>query len=237
MTPARRLAACTAALLLAGLALWACSRLVWVYAGYRSELRGAVTVPTTGAALRPELTAVAVLALAAVAALVATSGWPRRMLGVLVVVAGLWAGWLGVSGMVAPIQLPAGGAASASDVSAAAPEAGRTTAGPETGGPASALPADAVPAGPSTRTAAPLLAVAGGVLLVLGGAATVRWAAAMGGMGSRYAAPASARRRPDRDTEWWRALDAGDDPTAGPGDGPVPDRAGEGPTADPGPRG
>jgi hypothetical protein len=35
----------------------------------------------------------------------------------------------------------------------------------------------------------------------------------MARMGGRYAALGASRRGPDREGDWWRALDAGDDPT------------------------
>jgi uncharacterized membrane protein (TIGR02234 family) len=196
MTPARRLAGTVLALLLAAFALWSATRLVWLRAGFHSPLRGAVVVSATGSDLRPELAGLALLALAGVAGLVAVAGWPRRLVGVLIGAAGLWAVWLALRWFIGPAPTSFG------DV---------------------APPSEAVPDGPPVRTAAPLLVLAAGLLLALAAVAMVRWARGMPGLGSRYAAPAAARRSPDRDGEWWHVLDEGEDPTVG------------GRTADPGP--
>jgi uncharacterized membrane protein (TIGR02234 family) len=192
MTPARRLAVTLLALALAAFGLWLATRLVWLRAAYQSPLRGPVTIQATGAQLRPELAAIALVAVAAAAAIVATSGWARRLVGVLVAVAGGWAVWLSLSpGDAVPRSAGAG--------SGAALETGP--------------PADAVAVGLPAHTAAPLLGVGAGLLLVAAAAGVLCWANAMPRLGARYAAPGTARRVPDRDTQWWDALDAGQDPT------------------------
>lgn len=198
MTPARRLTATLLALALAALGLWVATRLVWLRASYQSALRGAITTQATGADVRPELGAVAMLAIAAVAAVVATGGWPRRVLGVVVAAAGGWATWQSVTILVGS---PAGWFAYA----------------PLPPGPSS----DAVASGSPVRTAAPLLALGAAVLLVAAGVAIVGWARAMPRLGARYSAPGASAPVRDRDTEWWKALDAGEDPTLkGPGPDP-----------------
>jgi uncharacterized membrane protein (TIGR02234 family) len=192
MTPARRLAVPLLALALAAFGLWLATRLVWLRAAYQSPLRGPVTIQATGAQLRPELAAIALVAVAAAAAIVATSGWARRLVGVLVAVAGGWAVWLSLSpGDAVPRSAGAG-----------------SDAALETG-----PPADAVAVGLPAHTAAPLLGVGAGLLLVAAAAGVLCWANAMPRLGARYAAPGTARRVPDRDTQWWDALDAGQDPT------------------------
>jgi uncharacterized membrane protein (TIGR02234 family) len=196
-SPARRLGVTAAALVLAALVLWTSTRLVWVHAGYRSPLRGFVTLTATGGQVKPELVGFALLALAGIAALIASSGWVRRAVGVLLGVEGLWLVWLAASWLFGPPPM----------------SLGEVTP-----------PAGAVAAGAPVRTAAPLLALLAGFVLVAAAVAMVRWARSMPGLGSRYAAPATARRSPDRDSAWWRALDEGEDPTSG-------GRAG-----DPGPR-
>lgn len=66
-------------------------------------------------------------------------------------------------------------------------------------------------------TPAPLLAVAGGALLVAAGVLVVVREPRLPRLGARYAAPGAARRRPaDPDRAAWEALDAGEDPTAAP---------------------
>ncbi|WP_028925771.1 Trp biosynthesis-associated membrane protein [Pseudonocardia acaciae] len=192
MTPPRRLAVTLVALAVAALGLWVATRLVWLRQTFQSPLRGEIGTQTTGAEVRPELVAVAVLALAAVAALVATGGWARRLLGFVLVLAGAWAAWQSASSLAN-----------------------------ESTGWFAYVPSDAVPAGPPVATAAPLLALGASAVLVAAGVLTVWWATAMPRMGARYSAPGAAARRRDRDTEWWEALDAGEDPTQeGPGTDP-----------------
>ncbi len=70
-------------LLLGAAALWGSSRLAW------DDRRGDEVLPA--------LVPLALLCLAAIAAVVALSGWVRRVLGVVVVAAGGTATWLGVS--------------------------------------------------------------------------------------------------------------------------------------------
>ena len=192
MTPARRLALVLLALACAAVGLWVATRLVWLRVDYLSVLRGPGAVRVTGGAARPELGPIALVALAAGAASIAVTGGARRVLGGLVVLLGAWAVWLSrtPNGLAEP-----------------------STTGGMPGG-AGHPPADAVPVGSPAWTAAPYLGVAAGVLLVLAGVGLVGWAAAMPRLGTRYAAPGTDRRAPDRDTQWWNALDAGEDPTA-----------------------
>jgi uncharacterized membrane protein (TIGR02234 family) len=196
VTPARRLAVTLLALALGAFGLWLATRLVWLRAAYQSPLRGSVTSQATGAQLRPELAAIALVAVAAASAIVATSGWARRLVGVLVAAAGGWAVWL---------SLAPGAAVPGS--------AGARSAGAGSGTAVDGPPADAVAVGLPVHTAAPLLGVGAGLLLVAAAAGVVCWANAMPKLGARYAAPGAARRVPDRDTQWWDALDAGQDPT------------------------
>ena len=199
MSPGRRLAVTLAALALSAFGLWLSTRLVWLRTSYQSPLRGALTVQSTGAEVRPELAAVALVAVAAAAAVVATSGWPRRLVGGLVAVAGAWVVWLCWAAIVQPAVAPAPG-------SGGGPADGPASSAPHP-------PADAVVVGLPERTAAPLLGVAAGLVLLAAAIGLVCWANAMPRLGSRYAAPGTARRVPDRDSQWWNALDAGEDPT------------------------
>ena len=112
--------------------------------------------------------------------------------------AGAWAVWLCLVSMVQPAVAPApgsGGGAEGSASSAAHP------------------PADAVVVGLPERTAAPLLGLAAGLVLLAAAIGLVCWANTMPRLGSRYAAPGTVQREPDRDSQWWNALDAGEDPT------------------------
>jgi uncharacterized membrane protein (TIGR02234 family) len=76
--------------LLAGAGLlWASSKLSWSWSIEQTPLHGKVVNAQSGATQAPALIPLALLALAAIAATFATGGWPRRMLGGLVVLAGL----------------------------------------------------------------------------------------------------------------------------------------------------
>lgn len=88
-----------AALLLGALALWGASRLTW-FAEFRDGgVRGTVLHRETGEQRASALVPLALLALAGVAGLVATGGWARRVLGVVLALAGVAAVWLGVAGV------------------------------------------------------------------------------------------------------------------------------------------
>ncbi|WP_344337428.1 Trp biosynthesis-associated membrane protein, partial [Kitasatospora putterlickiae] len=72
------------------------------------------------------------------------------------------------------------------------------------------------------HTAWPWVALAGGLLLALAGLLTVRYGRGWPAMGSRYEAPtgkASAKRpsagAAQNPADLWKALDRGEDPTAG----------------------
>jgi hypothetical protein len=86
------------ALLGAAVALWAASRLAWTTKVVRHPGTDVTTVvDRAGGDSRP-LVPLALLALAGVAAAVATGGWPRRIVGVLLAVAGAGAIALAVPG-------------------------------------------------------------------------------------------------------------------------------------------
>lgn len=87
------------ALLLGAAALWGASRLTW-FAEFRDGgVRGTVLYRETGEQQAAALVPLALLALAGVAGLVATGGWARRALGVVLALAGVAAVWLGVAGV------------------------------------------------------------------------------------------------------------------------------------------
>jgi hypothetical protein len=72
-------------LLASSVALWGSSKMEW-----------AAKVP--GADRAPALVPLALLALAGIAGVLATSGWARRVVGMLLALAGLAAGWTGLDG-------------------------------------------------------------------------------------------------------------------------------------------
>jgi hypothetical protein len=69
----------------------------------------------------------------------------------------------------------------------------------------------------SGGTSAPLLAVAGGAVLLVAGVLVVLRERRLPKLGARYAAAGDRRVPRDPDRAAWEALDAGEDPTAGPG--------------------
>ncbi|GAA2724732.1 TIGR02234 family membrane protein [Streptomyces luteosporeus] len=82
-----------------------------------------------------------------------------------------------------------------------------------------------------THTAWPWVAVAGGVLLLVAGLLALRYGRGWPAMSGRYertGAPQARRSRraaapdPDRPEELWKALDRGEDPTGGAGEGDTP---------------
>ncbi len=86
-------------LLLGAAALWASSRLTWS-AQYRDAgVRGMVLETQNGAQQAGALVPLALLALTGVAGMVATGGLLRRVLAVLLVLAGLAACWVAVDGI------------------------------------------------------------------------------------------------------------------------------------------
>ncbi len=192
VAPGRQVLGATVLLLVAAAAaLGTAAALPWARVAFRVPLRAVVPVEVDGAALVPALVPLALLALAAVAAALATAGWARRALGLLVVLAAVPAARGAVS-----VRDPGG------VVEAAAGK----------------LPARAEPAGDVMVLAAgPVLAVGGAVLLATAGAVLAVAGRRMPGLGARYQAPATRRAAPgvpaDPDRRWWDALDAGEDPT------------------------
>lgn len=183
-------------LLVAAALLWGASAATWADQRYRTPFSGERTGTLTGGMLRPELVPLALATLAAVAAVLATGGWMRRVVGLLVTLEGallVWRllGWL--SGPVAAPPVPA------------APPGSEPIEQVATG-----------PLGPALMAAASVALLVTGVLVTVG-------ARRMPAMGAKYSAPASARRDTrDPDRRLWDALDEGDDPTdsrGGPGAG------------------
>lgn len=206
---ARRMTAVLAGLVLAGAAACAgAAAMTWWTADYVDALTGPLRLTASGADCLPELVPVALVGLAGFGATLASQGWVRRVVGVVLLAGGLL------------VAVRAGAAM------AAAP--------PVLTG-SLVRPAD--PAGPAElHPAGPLLALAGGILIAVAGALV---AAGLGGrrrLGARYDAPtATAATGPGRAAgpdapagapstgeaapgstdvgDWWKALDAGADPT------------------------
>lgn len=185
--------ACLLLLLGAG-SLWVSGTLTWFSVTVPTATRGELSTAATGAQLQPAITAVAALLLAAVAATVALSGIARRVLGVVVALAGVAAGWATLAQVVTP-PTPA--------------QLVSAREGLSTGG---------RPIGTSVVSASvwPWLAVAGAVVAVLAGGLLAVREARMARLGARYAAPGTPTDEPaDPDRAAWEQLDDGRDPTVG----------------------
>jgi uncharacterized membrane protein (TIGR02234 family) len=170
-----------------------------------------VTDTVTGGQVAPLTTATGLLLLAAGVALVAVRGAGRVVVGLLAAVAGgvlVWSGLRPLTGRLAA------DAASLSSVG---------------GSPGAVVTTAVHPAWPVLAALAGLVGVAAGLLTVLRGR---RWP----GMGRRYerpggtdpteTAPGRPRSAEDRAVAAWRALDRGEDPTAGPAGDPAEDPTG-----------
>ncbi len=216
----RQLAA-LAVLALAGAGLAAVAAgLTWWSADYTDPLTGELTVTATGAGCVPELVPLALVGLAGFGAALATRGFARRVVGVVI----------GLCGVAIAVL---------SGLQFSNAPAGLVTQ----------LTRPAVPVGAAQlHPIGPVLAVLSGVLLAAAGTLVVLGLGARRRLGSRYDAPtrAGARRTdaaaapgggtavPDAGevdpADWWKALDAGADPTvpkadgtSGPVDGPRTD--------------
>ncbi|GAA2833543.1 TIGR02234 family membrane protein [Kitasatospora paracochleata] len=154
---------------------------------------GRLEIAATGSELTGLPGGMALVGLAAAVAVFAVRGRARLAVGVLGVLAGLGAA--------------AGALLGAGDTAGLDAEAAHKLA--LTGAQAEQI----------TRTGWPWVALAGGVLLALAGVLTVRFGRGWPAMGSRYEAPsraaASAKARAESPVDLWKALDRGEDPTAG----------------------
>ena len=205
----RRLLVVCAALAVGALATWGGARPTWFTATVPT-VRGDALAEATGIQVQPVPTALALLAVAGIAATVAVSGVARRVLGGLLALVAVATVWAVVATLVSP-PTPA----------RLAQLAGLTVT-PGT-------------AGEVSGTAAPVLTLAGAVLVGAAGVLLLLRENGMPRLGARYDAP-SARRRPrpsDPDRTAWEELDAGRDPTVGPAAGPMageePDVTDDGP--------
>ncbi len=198
-------------LVVAAVLLWGSSRLTWVTATTVDDLRGTRTVAFDGSTWAGELVPLALAALAAVAAVLAVRGWAVRVVATLVAL-------IGVAAAVPAVRLLLSGA-----------QPGRTAA---------LLERSSGQVSTTTSAAGAVLALCGGVLLVISGAVLVRTAGRAAGLSDRYDTPSVRRERAtsadlaELDSDLaerriWDALDAGKDPTAGPGAGRALDPTGD----------
>ncbi len=195
-----------AVLALAGAGLAAvAAAMTWWSADYLDPLTGALTVTATGSSCVPELVPLALVGLAGFGAALATRGFARRLVGVVI-------GLCGVAGAVLSAR------------QFAAPPASLVTDLTRPADPVGA--AQLHPFGPALAVLAGLLLAAAGILVALGLGARRRLGsrydaptrAATGRIGSPVTAAAASDTAVDAagtdPADWWKALDAGTDPTA-----------------------
>jgi Tryptophan-associated transmembrane protein (Trp_oprn_chp) len=188
----RMLLATIAALIAASAALGGASALGWARIDVQTPLRGIVGVWLTGWEVLPVLGPLAAVALAAVAAVLATGGRVRWLLGALLLGAA-------VPPIVAVLHVFDARWLTGVAMSAAQ------------------RPARSVPVGSATALfAGPVLAAAGAALLAAAGVALIGWGHRMPRLGRRYQAPVarSDGRVPPDDGRFWERMDAGEDPTS-----------------------
>lgn len=141
------------------------------------------------------LVALALVAIAGGLALLATRGWGRVAVGVLLIADGVLILWRSVGYLTGPSQgraqellLPDGGHAAGVGV------------------------ADRIDI--SAHVVWPVFAVVGGVIVAVAGVIVCLRARRWPAMGARYEAPAARAEEPRGDRQLWDALDRGDDPTS-----------------------
>lgn len=173
-----------------GVVTWWASGRTWGRASLVAETGARVAVTVTGRSVEPAIAALGLALLVLAGAIVATRGWLRRLVGLVVVVLG---------GAVIGIA-----ATSGSDVAAALRQR------------AFGVAAASVSGGLSGWA---VLCIVAAVLAVAVGAATVGWGARWPALGAKYEPPSAPPTRPDPDPTMsadaaWAALDRGEDPTA-----------------------
>lgn len=185
----RLLAWCVVAMIATAVLLWASSSVTWLRQRYRTPFSGDKTADLTGEMLRPELVPFALATLAAVAALLATGGLLRRVIGAVILLESGVLGWRLAEWWGAPTGIPV------SELAQAPP---RST------------PLGVLHASPL----GPLLMLAAALLLLSVAISVLGWAHRMPGMGAKYRNPAAAKQAPsDPDRRLWDELDEGRDPT------------------------
>lgn len=188
----RALLATIAALIAASAALGGAAALGWARIELQAPLRGIVGVRLAGSEVLPALGPLAGLALAAVAAVLATGGRVRWLLGVLLI------------GAAAPLTIAVLRAFDGRWLTGVALSAAQR-------------PARSVPLGPATILfAGPVLAAVGAGLLIAAGAVLLARGHRMPRLGRRYQSPVarSDGRAPPDDGRLWERMDAGEDPTS-----------------------
>ncbi|MDG3012077.1 TIGR02234 family membrane protein [Rhodococcus sp. D2-41] len=214
----RRKGLVAVALVAAALCLWIASRATWVRYTSFDQLQPPKDGTISGASWAGELTPLALVLLAAIAASFAVRGWALRVVGVIVALVAV------VAGVRAVRTLTESGAVSADRISQIAE-----------------LPARAAVTHSDVVAWPPVVALVGAVLALIAAVGLVRKPRSVGaaGLSSKYQTPAARRaeatRRADKarsdkarggeqvdedltERMLWDALDAGEDPTVDQGD-------------------
>jgi uncharacterized membrane protein (TIGR02234 family) len=192
VTPRRLYAPVVLATLAAGgLAIVAVGR-TWAHAELRPQGLASATVSVSGSDAQPLVSALAVVVVAAALAILAAGPRMRRVIGALT----------SVVSVVAIVLVPRSGTSGLDDAVRSAAEKSPAYTGPAS-------------LGDISYASWPLLAIFAFVVAAVLGVVTIRFAGAWPTMSSRYDAPSA--RRPAAgasDTDMWKAMDRGDDPTA-----------------------
>jgi uncharacterized membrane protein (TIGR02234 family) len=179
-----------ATLAVGGLAFFAVGR-TWAEAEVKADGLAPASVAVSGSDAQPLVSALAIVVVTAALAILAAGRRMRRVVGTLTVLVGV----------VGVIVVPRSGSGALADAVRSAAEKSPAYAGPSSLGDVSHAPWD-------------LLTIAAFVLAAVLGVVTIRFAPHWPTMGSRYEAPT---RRPavddPSDTDLWKAMDRGDDPT------------------------
>lgn len=147
---------------------------------------GAVRLALSGHRLYPPLTGLAVVALIVAVLILVLAGWPRRLLGVVLMLLAGWTGWYAAQGTRRP--------ATSRVLELAGDRLSQRSGAPLV----------------HTEPAWAWLALAGSVCLLAAGVLLLtRSGSWRAGLSSRYAAPAEAAAAADP----WRQMDRGEDPT------------------------
>lgn len=179
-------------LIVSAVALWAASRMSWVSLRSFDELGPPKTTVLDGAVWSTALVPLAALLIAAALAALAVRGWLLRVVSVLVAMACLALGYLGISTLLLPDVAPRGAALAGVPV--------------------------AILVGSERHPAGAILTMVAAVLALLAAAVLMR-AAASDASTAKYAAPRStdmsAGSTGTSERVMWDALDRGRDPTEG----------------------
>jgi uncharacterized membrane protein (TIGR02234 family) len=162
------------------------ANVTWWSANYLDPLAGALAIAASGADCVPELIPLALVGLAGFGAALATRGALRRVIGVVILLCG--------SGIAVRSAVYLG-------VQPDVLVTGLTR------------PADPVGVA-ELHALGPLLGILGGVLLTVAGVLIVLGLGARQQLGARYERQSGPKAADPAD--WWKALDAGGDPTAEP---------------------